>query len=139
MIHVPVIRRRQAVVYELIKKGIRPQTIAQEHGEPRIYQILRVLEQKQFVNRSKRGDYEPLVSEYHVIEDAWPGGVGSAFKTVYPVEPFEHVKLNGNEKAFLLNHGHLNRSQLAKQLKKPRYVICREMILMGIDSGNVEK
>lgn len=137
MDEVPVIRRRQAAVYELIKKGIRPQAIAQQHGEPRIYQILRVLEQKQFVNRSKRGNYEALVSEYHVIEDACNSGIArSVPKPKYPVEPYEHITLNGYEKAFLLSHGHMNRSQLAKRLRKPRYVICREMISLGMDKIN---
>lgn len=122
----PAIYRREAVVYELIKKGVRPQTIALHHGEPSIYRILRQLQQKQFVAKGQRGHYQPLISHYQIIEDQ--SRLYPRKDSLLPVEPYRHVTLSGTEKAYLERNRLKNRSEIAKHLKKPRYVICRELI-----------
>lgn len=132
MQNAPVIRRREAVVYELIKEGVRPQVIATQHGEPSIYRILRQLEQKKLVTRGTRGVYRPLVSQYQIMEE--PVSVESIGprKELTPIEPYPHITLTGSEKAYLIENRQRNRSEIAKYLKKPRYVICRELMSMGI-------
>lgn len=123
----PVIYRREAVVYELLRKGVRPHTIASEHGEPSIYRILRQLQKKKFVLRGERGQYQTLISQYQVIEDTVAARPRKERNSL-PAEPYRNVTLSGSERDFLQQNRYLNRSEIAKVLKKPRYVICRELI-----------
>lgn len=132
MKNAPVIRRREAAVYELLKEGVRPQVIATKHGEPSIYRILRQLEQKQFVTRGNRGDYRPLVSQYEIVEEPVRAESIGPRREKTSIEPYPHISLTGSERAYLVENREQNRSKIAKHLKKPRYVICRELISMGI-------
>jgi hypothetical protein len=131
----PIIRRREAAIYELIQKGVRPQVIAHQHGygETKMYRILRRLEEMKFVKRAGRGVYHALIGAYEIMDDQQSSRSGHKSRNGESIEPFTHVKLTERERAYLLQtYYQLKRSEIASKLGKPRYVICREAISMGI-------